>query len=570
MTSVAEARALLNRAMEPQAQTGLPWWVAAGLKYVLLFLSALSLVAYVVVACLRMGYPYELEWIEGGMVDHVRWILSGRSLYVPPSLEFVPNYYTPLYFYLGAALSKIMGVGFFPLRLISFVSSLGCFWMIAGLVRRETGGWAWAIVSMGLFAASYRATGAWMDIARIDSLFLFLALAAAYMVRFRQDTPGLIAAGLLMGLSFLAKQSALIIAGPLILFTLLANKGWTRLAFAATFVGLVAGTTLLFNEYTDGWYSRYVFSLPNQHPYVKAAWASFWLQDIGRNFAVAASMTILALALGRSPQRHDGLFYGMLFAGMVGTSWLSRLHEGGYDNVLMPAAAALAIGFGLGADRPLFVLDAACDAPALRRTLAGTLCLAGIWQFVLLAYLPGQQVPGNADRRSGDAMVKTLARLPGDALLPEHGYLHALAGRNTFHAHAGAIWAVLLGTDKELKDALLDGYRRAILSRRYDVLVLDELARGKPDFVQKIARQHSLPAGQVKGPSFLELFRHEIEDNYQCIGSLFQRNDVFWPVTGVPVRPGQIYVRKDKVAMLALPDQATVHSPAGDDARERH
>ena len=559
---MADLGLLPDRTAEAQPQTGPAGWAAGALKCLLLFLSVVSVVTYIVVACLRMGYPYELEWIEGGMVDHIRWILSGRGLYVEPSLAFVPNYYGPLYLYLGAGLCKIMGVGFLPLRLISFVSSLGCFWMIASLVRRETGGWTWAIVSAGLFAASYRVTGAWMDIARIDSLFLFLALAAVCLVRFRRDTPGLIAAGLLMGLSFLTKQSALCIAAPLVVYALLANKGWSRLAFAATFVGLVAVTTVLFDACTDGWYSRYIFGLPNQHRYIKMVWVTFWWQDIGKNLAVAATMTIFAAALGaRIRPRRDLLFYGMLLAGMIGTSWLSRLHEGGYDNVLMPAAAALAIGFALGASRLLSAFQAASaagpvsagDAPAIHRTLLGALCLAGIWQFILLAYVPGQQVPSKADRRAGDAMVKTLAKLDGDVLMPEHGFLHTLAGRNTFHAHAGALWAVVQGTDKELTDALLGGFRRAIQTRQYDVLVLDELRGGKPDFVRELAEKHGLRADQVKGPGFLELFRRDIEDNYQCIGSLFRRDDVFWPVTGVPIRPGQVYVRKDKAAGLSLP-----------------
>ena len=34
---------------------------------------------YVVVALLRLRYPYELEWIEGGMVNHVAQLRTGQS-----------------------------------------------------------------------------------------------------------------------------------------------------------------------------------------------------------------------------------------------------------------------------------------------------------------------------------------------------------------------------------------------------------------------------------------------------------------------------------------------------------
>jgi hypothetical protein len=74
-------------------------------------LAAAYLAIYVGVACARMTYPYELEWFEGTSVDLVRRILSGQSIYVAPSIDFIPHLYAPLYFYVAAALSRILGVG---------------------------------------------------------------------------------------------------------------------------------------------------------------------------------------------------------------------------------------------------------------------------------------------------------------------------------------------------------------------------------------------------------------------------------------------------------------------------
>ena len=55
--------------------------LAIGLVYVAVFL---------LVALGRIGYPFELEWMEGGAIAHVQRILAGQALYVPPSLDFVP------------------------------------------------------------------------------------------------------------------------------------------------------------------------------------------------------------------------------------------------------------------------------------------------------------------------------------------------------------------------------------------------------------------------------------------------------------------------------------------------
>ncbi len=557
---MADLEVLLDPAREARTQECPAGRAGLLLKYLLLFLAVLSVIVYVMLACLRMDYPYELEWMEGGIVDHIRWILAGRSLYVEPSLEFIPNIYGPVYFYLGAGLCKIMGVGFFPLRLISFVSSLGCFWLIGRIVRRETGQWTWAIISVGLYAASFRATGAWMDIARVDSLFLLLALAAIYLLRFRTDTGSMVIAGILMTLSFLTKQAALFIALPLVLYTLLACRGWARVAFGVTFLGLVFATTRLCDAATGGWYSYYLLNLPGQHRFIPIIWAGFWSVDIGKNAPIALAMTFFAAILGRFIRsRREVGFYAMLLIGMVGSAYLSRIHEGGGENVLMPALAALAISFSLGAVTLLSAFDvsagngSAGNGPAIRRALLAAVYLAGIWQFVILAYLPGQQVPRNRDRRSGDAMIKTLARLNGDVLMMEHGFLQTLTGRNTFHVHASALWGIFQGTDTKLISRLRDDFRQAIVTGKYDAIVLDEMRDGKPEYLQEFGKKYDIPFRDFKGPSFLELFRPEIEQNYQCIGPMFPNDSVFWPVTGWAVRPGQIYVRKDKIVATNLP-----------------
>ena len=58
--------------------------------------------AYLVVALARLNYPYDLEWMEGGTLEHVARVLGGRPLYVAPSLEFTPYIYAPLYYYVAA------------------------------------------------------------------------------------------------------------------------------------------------------------------------------------------------------------------------------------------------------------------------------------------------------------------------------------------------------------------------------------------------------------------------------------------------------------------------------------
>jgi 4-amino-4-deoxy-L-arabinose transferase-like glycosyltransferase len=180
-----------------------------------------------------MGYPFELEWMEGGSLGQVSWILSGHKLYGPPSLEFTPWVYPPLYFYVSAAVSSMLSGGLLPLRLVSFVASLGSLAFIFAIAQRETGSRRAGWLSAGLFVATYQLGGTWFDLARVDSLFLVLSLAALYVLRFTESFRAALLAGVLISLSFFSKQTALGVATPVALF--LVAVDWRRgLVFIAT------------------------------------------------------------------------------------------------------------------------------------------------------------------------------------------------------------------------------------------------------------------------------------------------------------------------------------------------
>ena len=56
----------------------------------------------------RVGYPLDLEWMEGGMLCHALRIMEGKALYAEPSVEFISFLYTPLYPLLLAGLGKLI------------------------------------------------------------------------------------------------------------------------------------------------------------------------------------------------------------------------------------------------------------------------------------------------------------------------------------------------------------------------------------------------------------------------------------------------------------------------------
>ncbi len=502
--------------MEERITSALP----TVLKWALMAGAILFVALYVIVAIARLRYPYELEWMEGGVVDHVQRLLDEKDIFVAPSLDFIPYTYTPLYYYVCAPVATSLGIGLFPLRLVSLVASLGCFLLIFGIVRKETRSNYCGVLSACLYAATYRASGAWFDIARPDSLFMLLLLGSIWFVRFHPNVGGLLAAGILVALSFLAKQTGLFVAAAISVYCLIALRGWRRFIFPATAVLAIGLSTLMLNGATDGWYAYYVFRLPSHHAIVPYRVASFWFFDMGQSLALACGLAVfwlIHLFLQRRIQ--DGLFYTILFGGMIGASWLVRMRTGSYTNTLIPGFAAVAIGFGLGV-HVLLRLAADDDEDAResehtstwwKPTVVLLLCVA---QFLAMVYEPQGQLPSAQDRAAGDALVARMAATKGDVFLPGHGYLPTLAGKKT-HAHRVAIRDILRHEGSELSLSLQKEIQTAIKSRQFASIITDA-----------------------------SWFADEMAGTYDCEGPVFDNDDVFWPVTGRPIRPTSVFVPK--------------------------
>src|ERR1700720_4363162 len=81
----------------------------------LLFLvSAAAFVNLAFAFARRLVYPYDLEWMEGGMIGHALRLVEGQPIYAEPSARFVSFAYTPLYPIVLRLLAPLTGVGYRP------------------------------------------------------------------------------------------------------------------------------------------------------------------------------------------------------------------------------------------------------------------------------------------------------------------------------------------------------------------------------------------------------------------------------------------------------------------------
>jgi len=450
------------------------------------------LIVFCVLASIRMFFPGALELVEGSMFCHVSRVLEGRSLYVEPSVEFVPSIYPPLYFYTSAALSSLTGTGFAALRLISFFSALGSMALIGVLVRGETGSRAAGLWAAGLFAATYRLSASYLDIGRIDSLFLLLLLGSLTALRFSRGMPGsLLAAGLLV-CAALTKQTALALSLPLMLYAFMARPRKQALAFAALFAVSVVGITALLSSVSSGWYFYYVFELPGRHPILWARLAPFWTEQL-LPFGITVCMALCFPCMAQlRHKRAVMLLYALLIISLTAVACMSWIKCGGFKNVLIPAHAACAIGAGLalGAVR--------------NRTIRITLCCATAVQFALLWYNPLTLLPGPDHAQIFRTAVSSVQRIHGDVFAPTAGHLCLLAGKKN-SAHIGCINDVLRGGQDPVHDRLITDIRKAIRTHEFAVILLD-----RPFGVfQADIDQHYMPCPEyARHPLYWPLIRY--------------------------------------------------------------
>ncbi len=391
----------------------------------------------------RIAYPFGLEWLEGASLIQVHRILSGQPLYTRPSLDYISLLYSPLYFYLSALIARVIGFGFLPLRLVSFISSLGCAALIGGWVRKHTGGLFVPLMAGGSFLATYKIDGAWFDIARVDMLALFFLLLAVYLIEGRAALQ-LLLAGVAMALASLTKQTYLLLALPVLVygFSIHRLRVWLILVAFLVVSGLVH---LWLNVTSNGWYSFFVYDLAfNQVGTMFSGGLAhfvlgYWKGPILKSVPVILLFCGLYFVLKR---REILRLLGMLAlaGGMIAFSWSGIVNRGGYNNVLIPSYAILVMFSWLLIDE---LIKNSSISSAAR---AGVLLLYGV-QLLWLVYPVAEQIPTGQDTRAAQAFLQQVQSHPGDIYIPYDNYLALYAGKKTF-ANYGAYRDLSYGADE--------------------------------------------------------------------------------------------------------------------------
>jgi hypothetical protein len=233
-----------------------------------------------VVFAMRVGFPLELEWMEGGVLHQARRFMHGEPIYPEPSAEFVPFLYTPLYAITLGTLGHVFGLDYATGRVVSIVCWIAIGVALHRAVRREAKGNVHALVAVGLWCSGYVFGFRWVDLARPDTMFLALALWGLVLLRESWgDWRKAALAGLLMALAFWTKQTAavFIVASGVAGLVVAPRQIW---AYAGV-IAIVDGLGMLwFDSASGGLLWRYVFELHQAHEFnderfAKKTWGMF-------------------------------------------------------------------------------------------------------------------------------------------------------------------------------------------------------------------------------------------------------------------------------------------------------
>jgi hypothetical protein len=478
----------------------------------------------------RVGYPFDLEWMEGGMLLHALRVRDGLPIFVAPTPEFIPYIYTPGYAWVVGMAGRVVDLGYPLARSLSVMgTALAALLLVLG-VRQEGHRWSLGLGAAALFLSCYDEVGAFFDVVRNDGQQAFLMGAAVLLCR-RATRPALAAGGVALMLAFATKHNMAMLGLP-IAIALWRVHGWRRAAwFAAWSAGPALAWTVYMQLSSDGYFLTYILGIPATHPIVGTRLFPQAEKELMVAFPWPLALASLPIwvVLGRwlwrklrrlpAPERpplDEGARYarwywiGVMVTGILMVV-LMRGHHGGFQNVLMPGfwLIALMTGIGLGVVSRWPRQPLAAGALLLLAAVAVAWgCWDGRWE-------RERYIPTAADVEQGNKVLEHIASFDGPVLMPHSPYYPVMVGKEPSFALI-ALWDITHKHSPLKKEARV--VNRAIREQRYDAIIVAS-----------------------------KKLQYGMDEAYERTTTIANSGRAFYPKTGWRVRPRYIYEPKQIV-----------------------
>ncbi|MGM0595599.1 MAG: hypothetical protein ACQES9_01030 [Myxococcota bacterium] len=464
-------------------------------------LAIFIIFSFIPVLYQRFYYPLDLEWMESGMLIHIQRILEGKPLFVKPGVNFIPFAYTPLYYYVTSFFSLFFGLDYQIARAVSLFSLLGSFFFAFLIFRnyyfskqfqKNLFCFASAVIFLGLLLSNFIFSGSWLDLARVDTLFLFLLLSSFYFTAEKKSISSAVISGFLISMAFWTKQTAF----PYIIIT----GGWLLVVSRRRFAAYTAVVTtlcglgvLLWNSYSDNWLWFYIRKIHQNHSFnVHIFFKTSPLQLLKREYllwfsGISSGAFIIFFKKGAPFSKF--IFWWLILLTSIFVSCLGMATQWAHTNALLPGIffPPLVILITLLSsleylNLPTVFRTRLTETPAsglackLKSQISICLVLLSIMllSIHLHEHFPAQQklsliTPDREDYFKAKVTLNKLRRLPSPILVPYHPWYAVLAGSKAhFHLHAlNDITASGKPYPEDLVKALKNGKYKSIVYDRY-------------------------------------------------------------------------------------------------------
>lgn len=411
----------------------------------------------------RFFYPFDLEWMEGGMLAHAQRIVDGAGLYNEPSVEFIPFLYTPLYPTLMAWLEPVFGITYQLARAFSVLSLIAVVIIlqlaIVKRVHREhrVAGAIGALLAAALMAATYPWVEGWYDIARADTLFLAMVMGGlTYLMACARTGHGWTGharvgvAASILALSFFCKQTGVlyVAAGGCILLVM----NWRRLPVYVAVAGVIGlGGTAISNHVTDGWFWTYIFEVHQAHD---TNMTRFWLSFEHILWHFPAMTAVIAFGLvcvsgawlgtrERPPSTAPLIAWTFIFAVSCLVGALGWATQWAHFNAYIPAMVTGAAAAGAAIPAIMGAVTSVLSKrglPSWPGTVAGWLIAVVLGAQLWVAWWnPNQFIPAERDVIAGHRLIEQIRSIEGEVFIPFHPWYAHLAGKRVFTHRMGVM-----------------------------------------------------------------------------------------------------------------------------------
>jgi len=380
----------------------------------------------------RVGYPFDLEWMEGGMLVHAQRVMDGEPLYVEPSSEFIPFIYPPLYHWVLGWSAKLLGLSYGLGRTIALVGTLLAAAGAAAAVGGEKRGWLLGLGAGALYLTGYDESGSFYDVVRADGMLM--ALLAWSLVAARHGWVR--AAGILLTLAYLSKHTAALFGLPVLWWLWRYRDRQTALRFAGWSMVPALAATAAIQLSGDQLFLTYLVAVPGGHPFVLQRFFPQTPLDL-LNFLLPLNVFALGV-LGfwwiRERQWEPGAVFWAANGGLaILLSMVMRGHHGGYVNVLMPGLWAVSVwgALAVGWARQRWPHLATVG---LTSVLVATQLWLGRWE-------PQAWIPSPDAVLAGERLVEEVAKIEGEVFVPHAPWILVQAGKAPT-VHLIALWDI--------------------------------------------------------------------------------------------------------------------------------